>query len=165
LIYFIEADACKAIKIGYSRSDPNERLAILQTGSPAKLTRLALMAGSLSDEYKLHERFKALRSHGEWFRDEPELRDFIQEHAVPWVDWAHIQFRETPTKPERPPEPEPVLEPLPRQSPSEAEQAYADYLRAAVNRIRPSLPPGIESSASWRSSDLMLARDRRKTSK
>ena len=36
------------------------------------------------NERALHRRFAAHRHRGEWFRDHPEIRAYIQEHAQPW---------------------------------------------------------------------------------
>lgn len=66
-----------------------ERLACLRNGSPSPLEPLGfircadwkLLAGFERD---MHQRFAALRSHGEWFRDDPLLRDFIAASTQAW---------------------------------------------------------------------------------
>lgn len=55
------------IKIGAAR-DPHRRLKDLQVGSPVILTLLAVSSES---EWSLHERFRSLRCHGEWFKRFP----------------------------------------------------------------------------------------------
>jgi hypothetical protein len=76
MIYFIRSYN-KHIKIGYSK-DPLDRMKSLQTGSPAKLHIQATMPGDYQTEIGLHELFRHLRSHGEWFRYTDELKWFIR---------------------------------------------------------------------------------------
>jgi hypothetical protein len=65
------------VKIGFTRSSPHARLATLQTGSPSPLKLLDYFPGTLDDERRLHEAFKPLHIHLEWFRLECKLQDFI----------------------------------------------------------------------------------------
>jgi hypothetical protein len=85
LIYFVDALDLKMVKIGYASEDPDGRLAIMQTGSPVKLTRRALMEGDRHVERELHQRFKKLRVHGEWFRDDITIVRFLVKNAVNWI--------------------------------------------------------------------------------
>jgi hypothetical protein len=50
MLYFIQAEVSGLIKIGYTGSDPRERMAKLQTGSPARLSLLGYMTGEAKDE-------------------------------------------------------------------------------------------------------------------
>lgn len=84
MIYFIEAESAKLIKIGYTKRNPDTRLAVLKTSSTAPLIRLALMKGNRAKEAKIHERFEDLRSHLEWFHDHPRLRRFMDRYCVRW---------------------------------------------------------------------------------
>lgn len=72
--YFIRG--ADAIKIGRSRQ-PRARMAELQPGSGTKLELLLAVPFSRLTEPDAHRKFKHLRLHGEWFRPEQELLDFI----------------------------------------------------------------------------------------
>lgn len=76
MIYFIQAAEGGPIKIGYA-VDPNKRLVELQRMSPAPLRILVTIEGTRKKEGKIHRHFVHLRQHGEWFRAEQELLDFI----------------------------------------------------------------------------------------
>jgi len=76
LVYFIEAAGSNLVKIG-SAVSPESRVRTLQTGSPVQLRLLGSTPGGESHERDLHRRFSHLRSHGEWFRSEPELVEHI----------------------------------------------------------------------------------------
>lgn len=75
-VYFIRAG--EAIKIGFSKNAPS-RLAALQTSNPEHLTLMGSFKGAREDEQELHVRFCHLRIRGEWFRDEDELVEFIED--------------------------------------------------------------------------------------
>lgn len=77
-VYFILNRISGRIKIGKS-FDVDKRLASLQTASPDPLELLGSVPSWLHTEAELHARFAALREHGEWFRDDPELLAFIEE--------------------------------------------------------------------------------------
>jgi hypothetical protein len=83
-VYFLRS-ANRLIKIGFSEEGPDQRLAAAQAGSPVRVSRLALLAGSRNFEQLLHARFDEHRSHCEWFRPALELRRFIREYATPWT--------------------------------------------------------------------------------
>jgi hypothetical protein len=75
-VYFI--DDGFFIKIGFSKN-PQDRIIKLQTASPFKLTLMRTVPGNKKLETELHARFRHLKSHGEWFRGERELRQHIRE--------------------------------------------------------------------------------------
>lgn len=75
-VYFIRGG--DMIKIGYAK-DPKTRLRDLQVGSPVRLEILVTIPGCHSVEKGIHARFRKLRSHGEWFRAEESLLDFVEE--------------------------------------------------------------------------------------
>ncbi len=81
-VYFI--DDGFFIKIGFS-SEPQKRIVKLQTASPFKLTLVASVPGNKRMETDLHKRFRHLKSHGEWFRGESELRQYIRTMRRPEV--------------------------------------------------------------------------------
>lgn len=79
-IYVIGCDEVRVVKIGIS-SNPQSRLATMQTGSPVVLRLLWKTPGSLDMEQDLHEYFHTYRKHGEWF-------DFGDENPVAMVAGA-----------------------------------------------------------------------------
>jgi hypothetical protein len=81
VIYFLLAEQVNVIKIGFARH-VRSRVSDLQTASPVPLILLGTMAGRQEDEQALHRRFSSLRSHREWFRAEPELWEFVEQHAT-----------------------------------------------------------------------------------
>lgn len=93
LVYFVRATTMGLIKIG-ATLDVNDRLQSLQVGSPDKL----VLMGAIYDkeafdiERRLHARFTAHRSHGEWFRPCAELLDLIEEY--PLSDMVAVQKAE-----------------------------------------------------------------------
>ena len=74
-IYFIQAPN-GLFKIGKSKN-PKARLKTLQTGSPVCLTIKKVVQGGLYLENVLHIYFKHLREHGEWFKPDYELKQFL----------------------------------------------------------------------------------------
>lgn len=65
------------VKIGYSK-DIVGRMEALQPGAPQKLDLIGRMPGTIQVERAIHEKFSHLREHGEWFRLEDELWDFVK---------------------------------------------------------------------------------------
>lgn len=74
-VYFVRAG--ERVKIGHSLN-VDARLTALQTGSPYKLELLAIVPGTVRDEAGFHRKFAALREHGEWFRYEGDLREYLE---------------------------------------------------------------------------------------
>lgn len=76
-VYFFKpAGLDGPIKIGCSAT-PYDRLATFAAWSPFPLEMIGSVPGSAKDETYLHRCFYSSRSHGEWFRSTPELRDAI----------------------------------------------------------------------------------------
>lgn len=78
-VYLISAKGTGTVKIGFSRKYPTARQRNLQTANPHELQLLALVQGTRRDEQKYHERFSAFRIRGEWFRDDPSVREYFAE--------------------------------------------------------------------------------------
>lgn len=76
-IYFIQDEATKSIKIGIS-FNVQTRLEQIQNMCPSKLILLKCIKGGIDKEKELHERFSEHRLHGEWFRENEELENFIE---------------------------------------------------------------------------------------
>lgn len=79
-VYFITDG--EAIKIGYSGS-AGVRLKALQSSHPKPLRILHTIPGSMDDERRLHRQFEHLRIHGEWFRPEQDLWNYIDSTMKP----------------------------------------------------------------------------------
>lgn len=77
IIYFIASAETSRVKIGFTTGNPNARLKTLQTGSPTKLTLLAVRSGTMDDEQWLHREFADERLHGEWFDSSDRLVAFL----------------------------------------------------------------------------------------
>lgn len=78
-VYFILAPHSGLVKIGVA-ANPLRRLRALRTLSPEALELIALTTmGGRPLELQLHERFRELRHHGEWFYATPELLGVIAE--------------------------------------------------------------------------------------
>lgn len=78
-VYFILAG--DYIKVGFS-TNPHKRIKSMQTGSPFVLVMLADIPGSKDDEQEIHRMFPDLHVRGEWFRDDPRIRAFIEATRV-----------------------------------------------------------------------------------
>lgn len=76
-VYFIQQS--DAVKIGWSRN-VDARMRALQTAASAPLRLLGTLAGTREVERSLHKRFRALRTHGEWFRATDDLI-----RVIPWL--------------------------------------------------------------------------------
>src|SRR3972149_10887905 len=73
-LYFIQMEGADYYKIGYTDSQPESRIAPLQTACPRKLTLLAVANGELADESALHAAYQDRRTDGgeEWFSLTPD---------------------------------------------------------------------------------------------
>jgi len=91
MIYFIyELREGGAIKIGYAKTNIENRINQMQTGNPSYLElRGVMVPGTKRDEAKLHRQFrhsririggrgrKRITFRGEWFEPTPELMELI----------------------------------------------------------------------------------------
>ena len=85
MVYFIKSG--DFIKIG-TTTDIKKRMAVLQVGSPFKLSVLALVEGSFEEESKLHTKFKKQRMKGEWFKINKKILDYISKLSKDAM-WFH----------------------------------------------------------------------------
>ncbi len=84
-VYLIQNPTERAVKIGYTDTDPLERLRSLQTGSVSKLRLVATIPDApMSVEKHLHAQFRHLsvRLGGEWFVDDPMIRRAFVDHKA-----------------------------------------------------------------------------------
>ena len=72
MIYFVQTDDNRYIKIGYA-NDVKKRVDNLRTSSPHALKLLASMPGDLPLEKQIHARFTYLRVNREWFATDQEI--------------------------------------------------------------------------------------------
>lgn len=109
-IYFVRCTVSGLIKIGYTDGKPVTRLSSLTVGSPVRLESIALIRGHTADEVALHARFTESWSHGEWFRPDRRLLDFIAESGTPWdeepIPVRRPGIRKPPVVPKPPADPE-----------------------------------------------------------
>lgn len=84
VVYFIRADGLGLIKIGVADC-VFSRLAAIGQVCPVDLEILGVIhVGARSImEQRMHGKFRHLRERGEWFREAPELLDFISTSTVP----------------------------------------------------------------------------------
>lgn len=79
MIYFIETQGM--VKIGHS-VDPLKRFTMLATGCPSRCTLIGVAEGGRPEEKALHKKFSGLHSHGEWFRFEQPINEYLVKNAV-----------------------------------------------------------------------------------
>lgn len=104
LIYFIQGEITKRIKIGRTKQMLEERIISLQCGSPDKLIFLGGLLANKQKETELHYKFKKYRLHGEWFEHNQDLIEFIELNtlkaleAIYYVDqdifYGHYTFED-----------------------------------------------------------------------
>lgn len=75
-VYFLRSPS-GVVKIGRT-NNPGKRMKMLQTGSPVPFLPMLVVNGGREIEEAMHERFRYLREHGEWFRNEGDLKSFLE---------------------------------------------------------------------------------------
>lgn len=75
-IYFITTKEFNVVKIGRSEC-PEERMRVLQPGSPVKLELFCELALDMRYEGVFHELFSGERIHNEWFNISNRLKEFM----------------------------------------------------------------------------------------
>ena len=86
MIYFIQNEANRSIKIGYTGGEVSGRLRQLQTSSSDRLKLLGSIPGTEEDEKFLHRQFDSYRLSGEWFRPHIDL--------ICWIEWLSCRPRQ-----------------------------------------------------------------------
>lgn len=82
MIYFVQAFPSRAIKIGFTHRNLDQRITEIQKNSPDDLLVLGCMYGSRNDEKALHERFRQWHLRDEWFQDADEIHEYIKQNAI-----------------------------------------------------------------------------------
>lgn len=95
-VYFVQGEPGSPVKIGFA-TNPDDRLATLQTGSPVRLRILLAVPGHPKHERELHRFFRAHRVLGEWFAETSVLLDTI----AAWSStrgrvWASVPRKDAP---------------------------------------------------------------------
>jgi hypothetical protein len=91
-VYFLSAPLVGMIKIGFSGSWPGPRMDAIAAASPVPLEPVGYVFTEFASELELHRHFGRHRAHREWFRFDDEIRDWIAEHAWPWV-WDETRIK------------------------------------------------------------------------
>ena len=76
-VYFVREEASGDIKIGYTSSLPNYRIAQLAAKQDKTLHIVGLMLGNKVTERSVHDDFAELALGGEWFRSGATLEAFV----------------------------------------------------------------------------------------
>lgn len=76
IVYFLRAG--DFVKIGKATGSPTNRLSQLRTGCPFPIEVVATIDGGYAKERELHERFRHIRAHGEWFHATADLCAYIE---------------------------------------------------------------------------------------
>lgn len=92
VIYFVRAKGLDYIKIGFSKN-LDKRLRVLQASSPVPLELIKYVRGTMSTEQALLHVFGKYRVHGEWFKVNPSLSEFIKALVHKQKFEAHEIFR------------------------------------------------------------------------
>lgn len=83
-VYFLRSPVNGLIKIGFTTKHPDSRLIDFRTVSPVPVEPMGFHRGRIADEKALHVRFRGSWSHGEWFRETPELASHVAATCGPW---------------------------------------------------------------------------------
>lgn len=89
VVYFIRAG--DMIKIG-STINITQRFQAIRTACPTPIELLGTLKGAVASEAMLHVAFAKHRSHGEWFHDCQDIRDFLASREANGV-LAHPKIK------------------------------------------------------------------------
>lgn len=90
-VYFFYALGGKSIKIGFS-TNFDCRLRTVATYCPHEIMPIAVIPGKQQEERKAHRILRSCRIRGEWFRDCPQVWNYIERHAVHVYDeWMSLR--------------------------------------------------------------------------
>lgn len=94
-VYFVLAPDAGMVKIGKT-SDLKKRLASLRTMSPVSLDLICVIRYDEYLERRIHDHFKPQRDHGEWFKYDDALREFIDGYNTMGLPWVVSQVGDAP---------------------------------------------------------------------
>jgi len=90
MIYFIQGQITKRIKIGHTNAMIEERMQPMISSSPDKLKFLGGMSGDTKLEKYLHNKFKEFFSHGEWYNDNDSIITYINNNCIKNIEYLEI---------------------------------------------------------------------------
>jgi hypothetical protein len=67
------------VKIGYTNGRLSSRLSHFRVNCPYPCELLAIMPGGRKEERMLHRHLESSRAHGEWFRDNQQVRAWVDQ--------------------------------------------------------------------------------------
>ncbi|MGL6342712.1 MAG: GIY-YIG nuclease family protein [Waterburya sp.] len=76
-IYLLETE--EFYKIGFSSVSGESRIKALQTGNPLKISFVSEFAAQANVEKEIHQKFRAFRVKGEWFRKNTRILKFFRQ--------------------------------------------------------------------------------------
>ena len=91
-VYFIQDSGCGYVKIGWA-TDPWERLADLQCGTPYELRIIRMVEGGQKAEQWFHRRFAKHRIRGEWFSFDEEMLTLSAPDEIPQKPKPIVRYR------------------------------------------------------------------------
>jgi hypothetical protein len=95
MIYFIQGEITRRIKIGYTACEIFEdRFQPMKSSSPDQLRFIGGMIGDRRREKEIHNLFYGCHSHGEWFDESQELYDFIEENCHKTINMVEVLLPE-----------------------------------------------------------------------
>jgi len=91
MIYFLKNHDLKLIKIGMS-DYPYRRLKQIKSSSPERyrFSMLHVIPGGPKLEHDLHEIYKPFQTHGEWYKVNPKIEEFIIEEQKEEIVFCRI---------------------------------------------------------------------------
>ncbi|MFL0798786.1 MAG: GIY-YIG nuclease family protein [Cellvibrionaceae bacterium] len=94
LIYFVQGDQTRRIKIGKTNNPMEDRLRNLQTGSPDKLSVIGMTFEPYANEELMHNDFQDLRVHGEWFEESSRIYEYINGSCFKSIEGLYCVYFE-----------------------------------------------------------------------
>lgn len=77
MVYFIKLEETSFVRIGFT-NDLEGRVRNLKSSNPHKIRVIGTCEGERQMESYYHSAFKNLHVHGDWFREGPELKKFLE---------------------------------------------------------------------------------------
>lgn len=92
MIYIIQAQITKAIRIGHCTMSIEKKMKELQKECPESLILLHELEGTQDTKVILHYRFASSHMHDEWFKYSDELAKFISDPKMPEVPGVALRL-------------------------------------------------------------------------
>lgn len=98
LVYFVQGEITKLVKIGKTSGGIEDRVSTLQTGSPDKLSVIGIGFEPYITESGLHCLFDEFRQHGEWFLPAKEIIEYVENNCFKTIWSAYHAYYEVHAK-------------------------------------------------------------------